>query len=523
MTDFDTFIILVFAAVILVGLTQKIHIPYPIALVLGGTAIGFTPFRPAVPFDPNLILMIVLPPLLYYAAYGISFREFKSNINEILSLALGLVVFTMLVIGLIFKWLFPELPWALAFTFGAIVSPPDAIAATAILNRFTISNRLKTVLEGESLVNDASALVLYKLAVTAVLSGVFSYSDGAIEFAKTVSGGITLGTILGFILQNFSKRYLDPVLGAVFSFTIPYTTYIIATFLGVSGVLAVVVNGLIGSHMLITHYSPLRRILGHASWDIFCILLNCFVFVHIGLHLQTLTMLMTINQVILYSGYAALITLAMIAVRMVWVYTKSGFSYWRALHSPNSHSLCPQILREAALVGWSGMRGIVSLVAALALPLALPNGMPLEGRNEVIFITFVVILLTLLIPGLTLPVLIRMLRIHQHSDQWELLKVRRMLAAAAEEAVNRLYALKTISDEEFEFLQMYLTLQSKALASSADRKSRALDKARSLVIQEKRKHLLALWERLEINDTILSQLEQELDIEETQNVRAELR
>lgn len=525
MDSFQTFILLMFAAIILVGISQKIHIPYPIGLVVGGTAIGFNPYQHAINFDPNLILVVVLPPILYYAAFGISFREFKHSWKPILSLALGLVIFTTLVIGVIFKWIFPEFPWSLAFAFGAIVSPPDAIAATTILKRFAIGTRLLTILEGESLINDASALVLYRIAVVALLSGAFSFAEGSIEFVKTVSGGIIIGFVLGYLLQKFSRRYLEPVVGVVFSFTIPYITYILADLMGVSGVLAVVVNGLMGSQILIRHHSSLRRILGFASWDIFIILMNCFVFILIGLQLRTLTAVMTVKQMLFYTGYAFGITVAMIAIRMVWVFAKSGIAYVKALNKPKSNILCPQILREAAVVGWSGMRGIVSLAAALALPFTLPNGMPLEGRNEIIFITFVVILLTLLIPGLTLSSLICWLNIPEQTEKYDALKIKRELTKVEEEAIHRLHTSKKITDEEFNFLKAHFDLQLQALeiTAASQQKVQNLESIKSLVIQEKRKKLFEIWERFEIDDKLLIQLEHELDLEETHLARAELK
>ncbi len=525
MDSFQTFILLMFAAAILVGISQKIRIPYPIGLVLGGTALGFYPNQHGIYFDPNLILVVVLPPILYYAAFGISFREFTHNWREILSLALGLVAFTTFVIGVIFKWIFPEFPWALAFAFGAIVSPPDAIAATTILKRFAINTRLLTVLEGESLINDASAIVLYRMAVASLLSGAFSFSEGSIDFVKIVTGGIAVGFVLGYLTQRFSRRYLEPVVGVVFSFTIPYITYILADFLGVSGVLAVVVNGLMGSQILLRHPSSLRRIVGYATWDIFIILLNCFVFILIGLQLRTLTNVMTMKQMLLYTGYAFAITFAMIAVRMIWVYAKSGFSYLKALGKPNSFTLCPQILREAALVGWSGMRGIVSLTAALALPYTLPNGMPLDGRNEVIFITFVVILLTLLIPGLTLSSLIHWLKIHHQPEYHRALTVRKKLTKVAEETIHHLHTSKKINVSEFDFLTAYFNLQLRVLeiTTSQEKELQNLESARRMVIQEQRRKLFELWERLEIDDKLLSQLEHELDLEETHMARAELK
>lgn len=525
MESLETIIILMFASVILVGVAQRFHIPYPIALILGGTAIGFIPILPTVNFDPNLILVIVLPPILYYASFGISLREFKRNWREIFSLALGLVVVTTLVIGILFKWIFPEYPWALAFAFGAIVSPPDAVSATSILKRFSIGPRLMTLLEGESLINDASALILYRLAVTALLTGVFSFSEGSIEFLKITSGGVVVGLILGVIMQLFSRRYLEPIVGVIFSFTIPYVTYIVADSLNVSGVLAVVVNGLFGSRILKTHYSSLRRILGFAAWDIFIILLNCFVFILIGLQLRTLTTNMTFDKMVTYTGFAFLIFLAMIMVRMVWVYSKSAIDYIKALKDPNASSLCPEIVREAALIGWSGMRGIVSLVAALALPLTLSDGMPLEGRNEVIFITFVVILLTLLIPGFTLPSLIRWLNIHPQSELHGLRRIRKQLAHAAEEKIHVLHDLGTINHEEFDFLMAYFHLQRKVIeiSISSQKKLQPLESARLDVIKTKRKKLLELWEQDEIDDKLLNQLEHEIDLEETHTARAEIR
>lgn len=523
MDSFQTFILLMFAATILVGLAQYIRVPYPIALVLGGTMIGFTPHHQDFHFDPNLILVVVLPPLLYHASFGISYREFKRNIKDVLSLALGLVLCTTLVVAITFKWMFPELPWALAFAFGAIVSPPDAVAATTIIKRFAISTRLVTILEGESLINDASALILYKLAVIALLSGTLSLADGSVEFVKIVTGGIIVGLIMGYILQNFSRRYLEPVVAVIFSFTIPYITYIIADYIGVSGVLAIVVNGLAGSQMLIRHYSPLRRVLGYASWDIFVILMNCFVFILIGLQLSVFTQEMTSRQLALYTGYAALITLIMLLVRMIWVYAGSGIAYLKALRSPKSDKLCPQILREAVIIGWSGMRGIVSLAAALALPLTLSDGTPLEGRNIVIFITFMVIFFTLLIPGFTLPVLIQWLNIRRQSEHPHLLKMRNILTKVADDTIQHLFLIKKINREEFEVLKVHHELHSKIFTSSEDQEIPNLEAARNIVIQAKRKKLFMLWESLEIDDRTLQHLEQELDLEEIHVARALLK
>lgn len=524
MDNFETFVTLMFAAAILVGIAQKIGIPYPIALVFGGAAIGFTEINHTIHFDPNLILIIVLPPILYYAAFGISFREFKFNWRKILSLALGLVMATTVVVGLLFKWIFPQFSWALAFAFGAIVSPPDATAATTILKRFAIGNRLLTILEGESLVNDASALVLYKIAVIALLAGSFSFSEGAFEFVKVVVGGIAVGLTLGYLLQYFSRYLLEPVVGVVFSFTIPYVTFILANALEVSGVLAVVTNGLIGSRILLRHHSSLRRILGFASWDIFIILLNCFVFILIGLQLQVLTSALTTEQMLKYTGYACLLTLVMFIIRFFWSYSRSCVSYFQALYRPHANLVCPQILREATLIGWSGMRGIVSLAAALALPFAYSNGLPLEGRNEVIFLTFMVILLTLVIPGFTLSYLVRALKIAPEPESDEALLAKKKLSHIAEETIDHLYSTKAINEEEFSFLKEHFNLKRQLLEiSPGEKKQRNLEEAKSRIIQSQRRKLFELWEHFEIGDKTLTQIEHELDLEETQLARANLK
>lgn len=524
MDSFQTFIILMFVAAIIVSISQKMEISYPIGLVIGGAAMGFMPFNHDIDFDPNLILIIVLPPILYYASFGISFREFMHNWREILSLALGLVVLTTLVIGLLFKWLFPEFSWALAFAFGAIISPPDAVAATTILKRFKINNRLLTILEGESLINDASAIVLYRMAVAALLSGIFSLFEGSIYFVKSVSGGLAVGFIFGYLVQNFSRHYLVPVVAVVFSITIPYITYIIADSMGFSGVLAVVVCGLMGAKIVLRHHSSLRRILGYITWDIYVIFLNCFVFVLIGLQLSTLTRTMTVHQLVVYTAYAFLITFTMLLIRMAWVYAKSSIEYVKALSKPKSHVICPQILRESALIGWSGMRGIVSLAAALALPYTLPDGAPLEGRNELIFITFVVILLTLVIPGLTLAPFIRWLNIPQQNDEKEEYQIKKRLTSIAEKKIKQLHHTKKINDEEADFLTTHFNLQLRQieLTSSEKTKLQSLEHAKGLVIKAQRKELLKIWELTDIDDKLLLRIEQELDLEEISLARAEL-
>jgi Na+/H+ antiporter len=510
MDSLQTIFLLLLAAVLLVGIAQKFHVPYPIVLVLGGALMGFIPHLTMMNFKPNMILVLVLPPVLYYAAFGTAFREFQHNWKNIFSLALGLVTCTTVIVGLIFKWLLPQFPWALAFAFGAIVSPPDAISATTILKRFSMNPRLISLLEGESLINDASAIVLYNVAVTALLAGSFSWMQAEMHFLQAVLGGVILGLASGFVLQLLSRRYLEPVLGAVFSFTIPYATYIIASLIGVSGVIAVVVNGLVGSRILVAHHSSLRRVVGYATWDVFIILLNCFVFILIGLQLKNITKMMPTPQLILYTEYSLLIVFVMIVVRFLWVYAESLIFSTK--------------LRDATVIAWSGMRGIVSLAAAIGLPYTYPDGAPLEGRDEVVFMTFVVIMTTLLIPGLSLATLIRWLKLQTHSVHGELHQIRKHLAKIADEKLQHFLALKSIDQSEFDFLRTYFVSQYRILEIShpSDEKTQAVERIRQEIIQSQRNQLLAMWKQELISDRVLTHLEQELDLITVHIARAEL-
>jgi CPA1 family monovalent cation:H+ antiporter len=517
MGSFQTLVILMSTAILLVGLAQKLKIPYPLALVLGGAGIGFLPGITPINYDPSLILLIVLPPILYYGAVWIPFREFKQNIGHIFSLAIGLVLATTLIIGVLFKFLFPEYPWALAFTFGAIVSPPDAVAATAIFKRFSIGSRLVTVLEGESLINDASALVLYKLALIALLSGFFSLPEATWSFFKISAGGVVVGLIMGFVFYRFSEYFLEPIVGVVFSFAVPYITYIAADSLGMSGILAVVTNGLYGSRNLVTHHSSLRRVLGYAAWDIFIILLNCFVFILIGSQLSFISRKMTFDEMLLYTAYGFLITFIIILIRMSWVYIEHSLTYLSSRRIRNNVQKRNLVLRDATILGWSGMLGIVSLSAVLAVP-------PMEGRNTVVFIVFIVILLSMLITGLTLPILLQWLRVEPPQRNRPAHNIRKRLVEIAKREIQRLHATSVLTHEESAFLINYF--QSRHLiwemVSTKGEQIHNLEVARVKVLEVQRQLLIQLWESKEIDDKFLHHLARELDIEETHTVRAEI-
>lgn len=282
----ELILLLMICAVGLGWLARRFKFPYPIALVAGGALLGLIPRLPQFPFDPQLILVIVLPPILYQAALLTSWTDFKANIRPISLLAIGLVIATTLAVGLALKLMVPSVPWAAAFVLGAIISPPDAVAATTILSRLNIPRHLVTILEGESLVNDASGLVIYKLAIAAVLTGAFSFGEASMQFALVSVGGVVIGIALAFVFMVIHRRLGDPFIEVITALTIPYTAYIAAESLHVSGVLAVVAAGLVRGRYSPEIVSAEMRIMARSVWNVLVFMLNSLIFILIGIQMS---------------------------------------------------------------------------------------------------------------------------------------------------------------------------------------------------------------------------------------------
>ena len=405
----EVVLFLLLCSVALGWVARRLNFPYPIALVIGGAALGFLPELPQFPFDPQFILVLVLPPILYQAALLTSWRDFKANIRPISLLAVGLVIATTLAVGAALKLVVPEIPWAAAFVLGAIVSPPDAVAATAILTRLNVPRRVVTILEGESLVNDASGLVLYKFAVAAVMTGAFSFLDASAQFVGVAIGGVIIGVLLGRFFV-FIHRYLgDVFIEVLMTLSVPYIIYILAESLHVSGVLAVVAAGLVRGRYSPEIVSAEMRIIARSVWNLLVFLLTSLVFILIGLQLSGI-----IGRLTGYSGmdlvlYGTLVSAVAIAVRFAWIYPATYLPRMVSARLRERDPAPPEA--ELFIMSWCGMRGIVSLAAALALPLALDGGAPFPGRDLIIFLTFVVIAVTLVLQGLSLALLIRVLRV----------------------------------------------------------------------------------------------------------------
>jgi Na+/H+ antiporter len=390
-------------AVALAYLARRIGVAYPILLVLGGLVLGAVGFGlgfPSIILDPDVIFLLLLPPILFGAGYSTPIRDFKANARPIGLLAVGLVLFTTFVVGLVAIALIPGINVGAAFTLGAIVAPPDAVAATSIFRRLGVPRRVVTILEGESLINDATALIAYRFAVILAIEGVFSFADAGVSFIYAATVGIIVGIVVGFLLTEGWRRTTDPTLEIMVSLLAPFAAYLPAEALGASGVLAAVVAGLIAGRRAARVLSPDGRLIGRGVWDIVIFIINGFAFMLIGLQLPSILERLTLPTSTLIA-YGLIISLTVIVARFVWVFPAT---YLPRMLSKRVRARDPSPPPQAVVViSWAGMRGAVSLAAALALALAFPD------RDLVIFLTFCVILATLVGQGLTLPWVVRRL------------------------------------------------------------------------------------------------------------------
>ncbi|MFZ4538712.1 Na+/H+ antiporter [Propionivibrio sp.] len=509
-------ILLLLFAVALGWIARHFKFPYPIALVVGGLLLGFIPKLPQFPFDPQLILIVVLPPILYQTALLTSWSDFKANIRPISLLAIGLVIATTLTIGAVFKLLVPGVPWAAAFVLGAIVSPPDAVAATAILSRLNIPRRIVTVLEGESLVNDASGLVIYKFAIAATLTGAFSLFEASVQFSIVSLGGIALGIVFAFLFIAIHKRLGDPFIEVLTALIIPYAAYIVAESVHVSGVLAVVAAGLVRGRYSPEIVSAEMRIIGRSVWKLFVFLLNSLIFILIGIQMSDVVEKLSIYAMAELFYWGVAISAVAIIVRFAWVYPFTWLPRWL---SGSLREDEPTLGKpELSIVGWCGMRGIVSLAAALALPVTLPNGAPFPYRDLIIFLSFFVIAATLIGQGLTLPYLIRKLKVGSDWNiQREQQRVRAGMSAAALSAIDKIMVSEGAPMEWADQLRAEIDDRISVAAPEGLEqmpRNEFVTRLRHAAILAERKELIRLWRENEIGDEVMHHLEEILDYQE---------
>ena len=424
---------LILAVAMLLAVAPTLHIPYPILLVLGGLLIGIAPGMPEFELDPQLVFFGVLPPLLYGSAFFTSLRDLRAQARPIGLLAIGLVVVTTVGVAVVAHAFVDDLSWPSAFVLGAIVSPTDPLAATSIARRLGVPRKLVTIVEGESLVNDGTGLVLYRVAVAAVVTGSFSafYTGGL--FVVVAGGGIAFGLLIGWIVRRVRRRLDNPPAEITISLLTGYMAFIPADLMGVSAVLATVTAGIYLGWHTPELTTPQVRLQGLAVWEIVTYLLNALLFVLIGLQLPVVIDALGGFSASTLLGYATLVCVTVIVVRFAWVFA--------VLHAPKWIARRMSNWRGAVFLSWAGMRGAVSLAAALALPLQTDAGTPFPGRELILFLTFSVILVTLVGQGLTLPLVIRVLGIEDDGvDDRQDAKAR---IRAAEAALARLEELAT--------------------------------------------------------------------------------
>ena len=489
-------------------LARVVGVPYPVTLVVGGAVIGFLPGVPSVELEPELVLLIFLPPLLYGAAFFTSVRDLRRNAGPIALLSIPLVFVTMLAVAVVAHEVI-GLDWGPAFVLGAIVSPTDAVAPAEIMRRIGAPRRLISIVEGENLTNDWTALVLYRFAIAAVATGSFSLWEAGPKFLATGVGGLVVGLVAGRVIREIRARIDDPPTEITISILSGYAAYLPAEHLGASGVIAAVATGLYMGWHTPRLTTPLMRLQGVAIWEILTFLLNAILFLLVGLQLPGVLDNLsgrTTGELVLW---ASLVSAVVIAVRMLWIMLVMG-----QRHAPPA---------ERVAVGWAGMRGSVSLAAALAIPITTDAGAPFPDRDLIVFLAFVVIFVTLVGQGLTLAPLVRRLGLMDDGEEEREERVARQRVAEA--GIGRIDELGTpdwISPESVQRARNVLDYRARRFGALAggdgDGYEERTDAWRRLMYDlydAQRVELVQLRNRGEISDEVRRKIERDLDLEES--------
>jgi monovalent cation/hydrogen antiporter len=511
------------SAALLNAIANWLKVPYPIPLVIGGLLLGLVPGIPDIQLDPDLVLLVFLPPLLYLSAFFVDLRTLRTFARVISLNAIGLVIATAAAIAVIAHEVI-GFPWAMAFVLGAIVSPTDPVAATAVMRRVGAPRRLVNILEGESLFNDATALVAYKVALGAAVGASVSASHTVLEFFGDAAGGIAIGLAVGFLIAEVRKRIDDVNTELTISLFSAYGAFVPADQLGVSGVLAVVSAGIYLGFRAPEIASPESRMQGFAMWSVLTFLLNAALFILIGLQLPVIVSGLGGRPAGEVVGYAAAVCGAVIAMRFAW--TNVVTFLIRAIDRRQSQLARRSTWQTRVVSSWAGMRGAVSLAAALALPVQTDAGAPLPGRSLTQFITFAVILVTVVGQGLTLPYLIRRLGLIEDGtdEEHEELRARLVIARTALERVDELENEDWTREDSIErarniyrFRQRRFKARAGKIDDSDGIEERSLAWQRMMheIYAAQRQELVRLRNTGEISGEVMRRVERELDLEES--------
>ena len=519
-----TILLLLAAVTALAVAARRTGLPYPAVMVLGGLAIAFVPQLPHIALSPDLFFTLFLPPLLYASAWETSWRDFRANIRSISLLAFGFVGFTTLIVGCLAHAVVPGMGWAVAFALGAIVSPPDAVAAAAVAGPLGLPRRIVTILEGESLVNDASGLTLYRLAVAAAVTGHFSMGSAVAMGLWAIVGGITIGLGIGWVVMRLHRSLEDPLIESVLTLLTPYAAFIPAEHFHASGVLAVVTMGLYVSRHSHSIFSPATRLNLTGVWNVFVFILNGLVFVLIGLQLPPILAAIhrggepTLPLVLWSIAFCVLLVL----IRVLWVIPGS-YLPWLLIPSIRRHEPKPS-WGGTVLIAYTGMRGAASLAAALALPLGVASGDPFPHRDLIIFLTFSAILGTLVVQSLSLPTLVRWLGLRSDGsetqcEEWDarlraakaaLSKIAFLEANASDGDRPSLQRLRTRYEERVDRIDVADDDESKGRCAPETSLNLSIY---SEVIESERQEVVRLRDTEEIGDEVRRRIEYDLDLE----------
>jgi monovalent cation/hydrogen antiporter len=517
--ELQLLVLLVSGAALLI-LAGPLRIPYPILLVLGGLLLAFGPGVPKVTMPPEVVLIGILPPLLYQAAYSTGLRELRQNLRPISLLAGGLVLLTTCGVAVVAHAI-TDLGWAEAFVLGAVVSPTDPIAATAIGRRLGVPRRLIDIIEGEALVNDGTALVLLRTAIVAAVAGSFSAWDAGWHLVVNIVGGVAVGLAVGYPIRRVRRLLDNPPLEVTIAFLTGYFAFLPASVLDVSGVLAVVTAGVYMGWYTPELTTVQTRLKGEGFWEVLTFLLNVLLFGLVGLQLRPVLDGLSGHGGWSLVGDAALIALAVVVLRIVWVFPATYLPR-RLIRRVRERDPSPP-WRYPAFIAWNGMRGAVTIAAALIVPLETDAGAPLPGRDLIVFFAFAVVLATLVGQGLSLPVVIRALGLEADDGGAEAEEVHARVRAA-EAALERLEELAGeawVLDDTAERLRGLYRFRIDRFAARVDPDGDGKIEKRSMKYQRLRRELLdaerhavvELRNTGEISDEVMRRVERDLDLE----------
>jgi monovalent cation/hydrogen antiporter len=518
MVGITEFILICLVAVGLLTLAaRRFGIPYPILLTAGGLGLALIPGVPAIRLEPELVFDLFLPPLLYPAAVYTTWRDFRANLRPILLLAIGLVLATMSATAFLFHWL-AGLPLAVGFVFGALISPPDAVAALSVTQNMRVPRKIVVILEGESLANDATSFISFRFAVAAVMTGSFSLAEAGTRFLLVAAGGICVGVIVGWLATEVQRRLDDPPVQTMFSLLTPYIAYFAGKRLHVSGILAVVIAGMVYGWHAPKVLRGRMRLQALPVWETVVFVLNGVLFMLIGLELPVVVRSLPPDLIAQAPKLALLVLITITLVRFLWMF---GSSYLpRLLSRKLRHEMPPW--QHTGLIAWTGMRGADSLAGALAIPFLLPNGQPFPGRNLILLLTFGVIFGTLLLQGLSLTPLIRWLKVvDDHVSEKEERLARLKANEAAMARLDEMKSSRHVHQDIIERLRAEYSDRIRQLRNqSSDEESPAglfspdFEKLAREVLETERQTVIQLRNEEQLDSQALRRIQRDIDLAE---------